>query len=138
MPSLSRHIISTQKTYRSTPPRRTLCLESLEDRTVPSYTFTTIEPPGSIFTEAIGINDSGEIVGDYRLADNLTHGFLLSGGTYTTVDFPGHMTVAFSINNSGQIVGTYQADLDSPPRGFLLSGGVFTTIDVPGSIQTLA
>ena len=53
------------------------------------YVFTTIDVPGSTFTIAYGINASGEIVGQYRDAGGVTHGFLLSGGVYTTLDVPG-------------------------------------------------
>ena len=53
----------------------------------------------------MGINDSGEIVGTFRMG-GVEHGFLLSGGTYTTITAPGATTtVASGINNGGQIVG---------------------------------
>jgi hypothetical protein len=39
------------------------------------------------------------------------HGFLYSGGSYTSIDVPGATgkggTQAFGINDAGQIVGTY-------------------------------
>jgi len=38
-------------------------------------------------TVAYGINNSGQIVGSYTNASG-AHGFLLSGGTYTTLDDP--------------------------------------------------
>jgi probable HAF family extracellular repeat protein len=38
-------------------------------------------------TEAFGINDAGQIVGQYQDATG-THGFLLSGGISTTLDDP--------------------------------------------------
>ena len=37
--------------------------------------FTTIDPPGATFTEAIGINPRGQIVGNY-IASGVTHGFV--------------------------------------------------------------
>ena len=40
--------------------------------------FVTIAPPGSTFTEAIGINASGDIVGDYVDASGTMHGFLVT------------------------------------------------------------
>jgi hypothetical protein len=53
-------------------------------------TFTTIDPPGSIYTEATYMSPSGEIVGRYYdgsvcalpcvADDGHNHGFLLSGG----------------------------------------------------------
>lgn len=59
-----------------------------------------------------------------------THGFLLSGGTYTTIDDPSatNGTFAEAINDRGQIVGFYQ-DRARSTHGFLLSGGVYTTLD---------
>jgi hypothetical protein len=76
---------------------------------MPVNIYTTLTDPfaaGNI-TEAFGINNTGEIVGDYFNVIG-THGFLLSGGTYTTLDDPlatGGITVAQGINASGQIVG---------------------------------
>jgi hypothetical protein len=36
--------------------------------------------PGAVLTSAWGINSAGQIVGDYRLADNVLHGFLAQPG----------------------------------------------------------
>ena len=59
-----------------------------------SLTFTTIDPPGSTATLALDINARGDIVGNYLTADGKTHGFLLSNGTFTTIDVP---AAAFSV-----------------------------------------
>ncbi len=40
--------------------------------------FTTIDPPGSVWTLASGINSEGEIVGFFVDANGMNHGFLLS------------------------------------------------------------
>jgi hypothetical protein len=53
---------------------------------MPVYTYTTLDDPLGIGTGASGINDAGQTVGDYSGASNPEHGFLLSGGTYTTID----------------------------------------------------
>src|SRR5437762_1281167 len=67
------------------------------------YVYTTLDAPGSTLTQAFGINDSGQIVGSYRPADGIDHGFLLRGGTYTPIDVPGaYSSPAFGINDSGQ------------------------------------
>ncbi len=98
-----------------------------------NYSFTTIDVPGAVETNAFGINNSGQIVGEFT-ASSRAHGFLLSGGAFTTIDVPGAInTQAFGINDSGQIAG----ESDSS-HGFLLSGGAFTTIDVPGATLTQA
>jgi probable HAF family extracellular repeat protein len=91
------------------------------------YSFTTIDYP------AKGINDSGQIVGYFGDAAGL-HGFLYSGGSFTTIDVPGAVqTIANGINDSGQIVGSFS---DAAGHGFLDSGGTFTTIDAPGALST--
>jgi hypothetical protein len=56
---------------------------------MPIYAYTTLNDPAAAFgTIANGINDSGQISGTYFDNGFETHGFLLSGGTYTTVDDP--------------------------------------------------
>ncbi len=94
-------------------------------------TFTTIDVPGAVATLAQGINDHGQIVGEYL--DGITgpgHGPLLDG-TFTTIDVPGaSFTVARGINNRGQIVGSADG------HGFLLDRGTLTSIDVPGATST--
>jgi probable HAF family extracellular repeat protein len=101
----------------------------LRGETNADYIFTTIDPPSSTLTVTEGINNSGQIVGWYADVGDTTHGFLLSGGTYTRLDLPGSLgnSRAYGINGAGQIVGSYAGD------GFLLSGGSYTTLHVPGS-----
>src|SRR5262245_7968063 len=55
-----------------------------------SYTFETIDVPGGLGTQACGINDRGQIVGEYD-ATGEKHGFLLTEGTFTPIGvyFPG-------------------------------------------------
>ncbi len=80
--------------------------------------YTTLDVPGSLFTQAHGINASGQIVGWYY-DGNITHGFLLSEGSYTTLDVPGSSyTQGFGINDSGKIVGEY-GDAGGTNHGFL-------------------
>jgi probable HAF family extracellular repeat protein len=100
-----------------------------------AYTFTIIDVPGAFSTRPIGINDAGQIVGTFRDATG-QHGFLLSGGTFTTIDAPGaaNDTEASGINAAGQIVGVLYDGTRG--RGFLLTGGNFTIIDVPGAFGT--
>jgi uncharacterized membrane protein len=71
-----------------------------------SYTFTTLDVPGSSLTRAHGVNFRGDIVGLFN--NNGGHGFLRHNGTYTTIDFPGAtFTSARGINSSGTITGGY-------------------------------
>ncbi len=106
-----------------------------------SRTYTTIDFPGAVETGAAGINNLGQIVGGYALPDGSRHGFLYSGGTFTTVDDPldTASSEALGINNLGQIVGAF--NLNSPEGGHVFegvhayvgNGGVFTTLDYPAS-----
>ena len=57
---------------------------------MPIYKYTTLDEPlasGGIGTNAVGINNAGQIVGEYSDGSGI-HGFLLSGGTYTTLNDP--------------------------------------------------
>ena len=64
-------------------------------------------------TEAIGVNDNGIVVGDYRDAAGNFHGFVWDGGLFLTFDVPfpeATLTAPTGINNVGQIVGVYFDD----------------------------
>jgi uncharacterized membrane protein len=102
-----------------------------------SMTFTDINFPanGVLMTHAFGINSAGDIVGSYVDSTGTEHGYLLSEGKFTQIDYPRALaTRANGINANGDIVGYYIA----PPgasgesmKGFLLRGGHFTTILFP-------
>lgn len=70
-------------------------------------TYTQIDyPDGLVGTECNGIDTAGEIVGVYTGLGNYGHGFLLSGGAYTTIDYPRvAATFLTGINDKGMIVG---------------------------------
>ena len=100
-------------------------------------TFSTITPPGASGTTAIGINDSGHVVGTFVNASG-RHGFLLINGVYTTIDVPGaNFTVCEGINNNDQVAGLYE-DAKKQLRGFLYNvlDRSFTLIDVPSKMNT--
>jgi probable HAF family extracellular repeat protein len=98
--------------------------------------FTTIDVPGAFETEAFGINNSGQIFGNFKDSRG-THGFLYTGGRFTTIDVPSASeTTTNRINDRGQIVGNFKDSRGT--HGFLYTGGGFTTIDVPGASETEA
>ena len=74
-------------------------------------TFSSIDVPGAFATAAHGINDRGQIVGEYvTITGGPNHGFVLDHGTFTTIDAPGStLTRASGINNRGEIVGDTDA-----------------------------
>jgi hypothetical protein len=79
----------------------------------PSGAATVLSFPGASRTEALGVNDTGEVVGDYRLGSGpgaSTHGFTWTRQHgFTTVDDPkgpGNTTIN-GVNNVGNLVGFY-------------------------------
>ena len=99
------------------------------------YTAITYDYPGAQqdSTIGLGVNDNGAIVGQYADANSVVHGFLLSGGTYTSLTVPGSgATYAWGINLSGVISG-YYVDGGGGNHGFTYIGGSFSTIDYPGT-----
>ncbi len=101
-------------------------------------TYTQIdEPSGAEGTLVGGVDAAGDIVGSYRDASGLFHGFLLQGNVYATVDYPGATETAITgLNDMGQAVGTTVHS--NPPIGFLYDVGAetFTVISYPGAAQT--
>ena len=106
------------------------------------FQFTSFDPPGSIATNADGINANGDVVGWYMDSTGTQHGYLLSAGSYTTIDYPGALaTIARAINDQGDIVGTHVDAVGLPGggiHGFLLQQGAFTALDFPGHLNTIA
>jgi probable HAF family extracellular repeat protein len=84
-------------------------------------------------TAVLDINARGQIVGYYNDSTGFFHGFVYSGGTFTTLDNPLGVggTSLTGINDAGEIVGLYGDDVGT--HGFLYSRGTFTTIDYPTS-----
>ena len=68
------------------------------------YTFTQIDVPGATLTNALGVNNAGQIVGIFANSTGL-HGFLDTGGNFTQIDGPDtRETVANGINDAAQVV----------------------------------
>ena len=97
-------------------------------------TFSNLLIPGAVGgSQALGINASGEIIGDYIDANGKSHGFLKNLNFFFTLDVPGSLnTAATGINDNGQIIGQY-TDSNGRGHGFLYSGGIYTTFDDPKS-----
>ena len=101
--------------------------------------------PGSILathlSEAVKSNDRGDVVGFFIGDDGFAHGYLLSGGVLTTLDFPGaSQTFALGINESGTVVGEWD-QLDAGGNllayhGWIFKDGTFSQVDVPGAADT--
>jgi hypothetical protein len=89
-------------------------------------TFTQIDFPEALGTDASSINERGQIVGSYADSTDCIntmivgcHGYFLDHCDFTTIDVPAAMgTVAGAINRRGQIVG-YFSDAGGVIHGFL-------------------
>ena len=88
--------------------------------------------PGAFDTLVYGINNTGQIVGEYYTGiDVRAHGFLYANGVFTTID-AGFNTYAYGINDAGQIVGSVTGYDDNYEYGFLYANGKLTLINAPG------
>ena len=74
-----------------------------------SPVFTSFDPSGSVYTEPLGINDSGAISGYYEDSAGVFHGFVRTpSGAITRFDPPSSVgTHAYGINKAGSIVGQF-------------------------------
>lgn len=112
------------------------------------FDFTLFDFPGSINTEAWGINPVGDIVGIYQDTADAVHGFLRRSDSFVSIDYPPApngpaviRTQAEGINPQGDIVGAYKLEGERQIvwHSFLLTRhGEFRNIDVPGWAGTVA
>lgn len=89
--------------------------------------------PGSTTSNPYGINNSGQIIGQYTDSAGDYHGYVLSGGNFTAINVPFQGAVNTDpecINDEGDIVGIWGADQH---QGFEEIGGVYSVIQVPGA-----
>jgi hypothetical protein len=115
--------------------------------------FTRLDVPGAgtagtgfefgdgLGTSGFGINDLGQVAGQYADAGGVGHGYIARGGRYTTLDNPaqGSLPGGFTggtglvrINDAGTIGGNYSTSAAPPDtHPFLHRNGTFTTIPPP-------
>ena len=69
-----------------------------------------------MLTSPNGINDRGQVVGEYTDADGMVHGFLWDKGRLTTFDGPDGTGASFTdINDRARFVGAYRDPIDPGP-----------------------
>src|SRR4029453_2058184 len=105
-----------------------------------SFSDPIVDPNDTVgFTEGRGINNSRTVCGDYLSSDGNSHGFFLSGGTFTEYDVPGApSTSVLGINDPGDFTGAFDPDGSGIFQGFISVGGTITSFSVPGALSTLA
>ncbi|HTV65463.1 MAG TPA: hypothetical protein VMD98_07665 [Bryocella sp.] len=101
--------------------------------------FEVITIPGAVGgAQATGINNSQWKCGFFIDQNQVNHGWLLQGGTFTQLDVPDStFTQALGLNNNGQVVGAW-IDGGGLTHGFVynVSTGRYTTIDEPNGVGT--
>ena len=104
-----------------------------------SFSAPIVDPNDTVgFTEGRGINNPRTVCGDYATSDGNTHGFFLSGGTFTEYDIPGALsTDVLGINDAADFTGTFSND-NVTQQGFVSVGGTVTSFSVPAATNTLA
>jgi hypothetical protein len=85
-------------------------------------------------TQALGLSPAGVVGGVFVDTSGRFHGFVLSGGIFTQIDFPGSVFTSVMKVIDGQILGVEISG--GTAHGYLLVNGAFTQIDVPGSVST--
>jgi hypothetical protein len=102
--------------------------------------FTAINFPKSTGTQAIGINDAGDVVGAYLDSGSVQHGFVKKGAKYTSIDVSGDtLPYAWAINNKGQMV-VFALNSANGYDSFVYNGKTFKKIADPkaGPTGTIA
>lgn len=81
-------------------------------------------PPGVAQARSMGMNNQGQIIGEYSVSGGSFHCFLFTAGAYISFD-PMGSTGSFcsAINNSGQFAGDY-TNAGNVDQAFLASGPV--------------
>jgi hypothetical protein len=97
---------------------------------------TEVHFPKSNGTQAIGINDKGDVVGDYLDSASVQHAFVKKGAKYTSFDVSGHTTpYAWDINSSGQMV-VFAINSAGGYDSFVYNGKTFKKIADPNASTT--
>ncbi len=103
-----------------------------------NYEFTAFDPPGSVDTVSLAVNNREQVVGFFQDGSGSTHGFLRQpDSSLVALDVPNSVaTFAAGINDMGTIVGQWVA-VGGAAHGFTRSpSGVYTTLDFPGATDT--
>jgi len=92
--------------------------------------------PANFDSQAVGLNNAGNIVGFYQPTAITSIGFEDVAGHISTIDpFGSTFTQALGINNDGEIVGFY-TDSFGVTHGYTDIGGLFESFDPTGSQGT--
>ncbi|MBB6247818.1 hypothetical protein [Rhodanobacter sp. A1T4] len=104
-----------------------------------TYTYQTLDYPGSSLTILWGINDFGDLGGQYSIDGGTSHAMVYHHGQFEPLDPKGVLGKYFSAaggsNDLGATYGGY-ADASELQHGFLIQGRHLETIDFPGHLNS--
>jgi hypothetical protein len=99
---------------------------------------TTIDVPSASFTEGLGVNPSGSIIGDFCNQTTCFTGFIRTpDGSFSTINIPGacsEQTIPLDINPAGVVVGSVPDASCSVLHAYVrFPGGAITIFNGPGA-----
>jgi hypothetical protein len=109
--------------------------------TYQSGTYTTLSFPSGVLNQSVDITfiqDDGTYGGSFETTTSPGEGFITSGGTTTTYNYPGSAaasTRVIGIDAAGDVAGDYQ-DASGNGHGFIYTGGAYYDIDAPTATAT--
>jgi len=103
------------------------------------YTFRTLDYPGTSWTKFWGINDFGDIGGEYRVDGSPIHAMTYHRGRFDSLDpnglFGDRGSASGGPNDLGALFGFY-TDEAKHQHGYLLQWGHVETVDFPGHLNS--
>lgn len=100
------------------------------------YTVTDLDMPGSTYSFAYGVNNSGQVTGNTRPGFPPPQAFLYSNGSMTQLGTLGGATsFGHGISDAGQVVGYTETLMGT--RAFLYSNGAMTSLGTLGGTASV-
>jgi probable HAF family extracellular repeat protein len=109
-----------------------LALSIATATTVAAISYSNFQIPGAQMTQVLGINNAGNLSGNYTDKNGITHGFVIVNGKLTNIDgASGNGATSYSLNNLNQVAGSYPANSFSNGFIYTPSTNTYTDIIVP-------
>ncbi|HEY0230467.1 MAG TPA: hypothetical protein VGC55_04365 [Dokdonella sp.] len=103
-----------------------------------NYTYQTLDYPGASSTIIWGLNDFGELAGQYSMNGLPSHAMAYRNGRFESLDpdglFDDRTSAAGGPTEFGMLFGAY-TDPSQRQHGFLLHGSQVETVDFPGHLN---
>ena len=103
------------------------------------YTYRTVDYPGSSLTIIWGLDDFGDVSGEFQAGDTTSHAWTYHNGHFIALDpgglFGDNFSAAGGPNDLGTLYGGY-ADDTGLQHGFQICWGRAETIDFPGHLNS--